>query len=473
MLIGAALLALPLLVNFIYGEDKWLSFVIPISGLLVVGFGLSKVPVKDDSVLAKEGIVLVALVWLLFSAVGATPFVISGYIPNYIDALFETASGFTTSGASICTAVEHFSHGILFWRSFTHFIGGMGVLVFVLAIIPKSKGAMHIYRAESPGPTSSKLVSKMSYTARILYAIYIGMTLIEIVLLLFGKMPLFDSITHAFSTAGTGGFSIKNTGVGYYKSAYIEIVISVFMFLFSINFNFYYLILIGNAKKAVKSEEVISYVIMIALSITAISINLVNSGIAVYENVGSAIKDAAFHVTAISSTTGMSNNVDFNLWPDFSKSILIFLMITGACAGSTGGGIKMARLILFAKISARDIKTLVRPRTVSTIRYEGEIVDEETINNTHSFLSLWFALVIITTIALCLDPCKYDLLSNFTATLTCISNVGPGLNKVGILSNFSGYSWASKLLLTFNMLAGRLELFPMIILFSPSTWKRK
>lgn len=470
MLIFALLFVFPICINFIYGETQLLSFVYPMAGLFVLGLVFSFIKPADKTILAKEGIVIVALSWLILSLVGAVPFVISKTIPNYIDALFETASGLSTTGASVCTDVESFPKSILFWRMFTHFIGGMGVLVFVLAIIPKSRGSMHIFRAESPGPTSSKLVSKLSYTARILYAIYIVMTLVEALLLMAGGMPLFDSVVHSFSTAGTGGFSIKNNGLKYYNSVYIEVVVSIFMFLFSINFNVYYMILIGNVKKALKSEEFIGFTVMVASVIVLIALNLYFSGMALYKNLGIAFKDALFQTTAISSTTGMSNGVDFDQWPTFSKSLLLMLTIIGACAGSTGGGIKLARIMILFKSGVTNVRKMVAPRSVKVLKFEGETIDETTMQNTHTFFSLWFSIVIISVLILSLDG--FDLLTNLSATFACIGNVGPGFQGVGPLQNYSGFSWFSKLILCFDMLAGRLELFPMLILLRPATWKK-
>ena len=470
LLIAGVLLLLPLIINFIYREAFWQSFVYPAAGLILVGLLMSLIRPREKSLLAKEGIVIVALAWLFLSLVGAVPFVISGAIPNYIDALFETASGFTTTGASVLSNVEALPHCILFWRSFTHYLGGMGVLVFVLAVIPKSDGAMHIYRAESPGPTASKLVSKMSYTARILYGIYVAMSVVLFLMLLFGGVPAFDSVMISFSTAGTGGFSITNNGVAAYNSVYVEVVISVFMFLFSINFNVYYLILVGSAKKAFKSEELRWYAIIIFAAIALVTANLYATCKETYASLGGALKDAAFHVTAISSTTGISNNVDFDKWPTFSKAILFVVMVCGAMAGSTGGGIKMGRIMLLFKTCIRDIKKTLHPRSVNTIKFEDEAVDSLTLHNAQTFFSLWFALVVATTIILSIDG--FDLLTNISASITCLNNVGPGFGSVGPLMNYSGYAWYSKLILTFDMLAGRLEIFPMIILMQPSTWRR-
>ena len=471
MLIEALLLLCPMFVGIIYSENTYLDFLIPILALIVIGLPLTCLKSKDKSIYAKEGFVIVSLSWIILSLFGAVPFVLSGAIPNYVDAVFETVSGFTTTGASILSNVEALPQSMLFWRSFTHYIGGMGILVFVLAIMPKyDSGVMHVFRAESPGPSASKLVSKLTFTARILYGIYVVMTLVEIIMLLFGGMPLFDSVVHAFGTAGTGGFSIKNSSIAYYNSTYIEMVIAVFMFLFGINFNIFYLLLIGNFKKILKSEELRTYLIIIVTATLAIALNILS----VTVNFGQAIRYSFFQVTSIGSTTGFVT-ADYDQWPAFSKGIIIVLMIVGACGGSTGGGIKASRLVMLVKSSFADIKRLIHPRAVVPVRYENELLDKNTERNVHTYFTLWIIIVAITTVLLCLDI--NDFLTNFTATLSCIGNIGPGLSNAGIgmvgpTFNFGGYSPFSKVLLSFVMLFGRLEIFPMLILFIPRTWKR-
>ena len=471
LLIEAALLLVPMLVGFIYNENTFVAFLIPIAILIVIGAPLLLIKRKYDSMYAKEGFVTVALAWIVMSIVGALPFVISREIPNYIDAIFETVSGFTTTGASILSDVEALPFSMLFWRSLTHFIGGMGILVFVLAILPKyNSGVMHVFRAESPGPSADRLVSKLSFTARILYGIYVALTIVEMVLLLFGGMPLFDSIVHAFGTAGTGGFSIKNTSIAYYNSAYIEMVIAIFMFLFSLNFNLFYLILIGKFRKAFCSEEIRAFFIIVFTATIAIALNILSS----CANFIEALRFSFFQVTSISSTTGYIS-YDFDKWPAFSKGILIVLMIVGACGGSTGGGIKVSRLVILVKSVTANIKRLVHPRAVVNVKFEGEYLSKDTERNVFSYFIIWILIVAISTLLLCLDV--NDFLTNFTATLSCVGNIGPGLsnaglNMVGPMFNFAGYSWASKVMLSFAMLFGRLEIFPMLILFMPSTWKR-
>ncbi len=464
----AVLLIIPMAVGFLYSENSYLSYLIPIAGLLAIGLPVSLIKVKDKTIYAREGFVIVALVWVIFSLVGALPFVISSTIPNYVDALFETVSGFTTTGATILPEVESMQHSFSFWRCFTHWIGGMGVLVFVLALLPSEGGVIHIFRAESPGPTASKFVSKMKFTARILYGIYIALSIVETVMLLCGGMNLFDSVIHTFSTAGTGGFGSKNASIMAYNSVYIEMVIAVFMFIFSVNFNVFYLMLIGNFKKAFKCEELRAYFIIVVLSTLIIALNILS----ICSDFGQALRYSFFQVTSISSTTGfMSTN--FDTWPALSKSVLLFLMIVGACAGSTGGGIKVSRIILLTKSSVNDVKKMVRPRTVTSIKFEGESVDSDTIRNTKAFLVIWVAIVIVSTILVSADAfVGGDVLSSFTATLTCIGNVGPGLNLLGPTCNFGGLNGFSKIWLSFVMLAGRLEIFPVLMLFSPKTWKR-
>lgn len=470
LLIEAVLLLFPMLIGFIYGENTWSNYLIPIVVLLVIGIPLAFLKIKDRSIYVKEGFITVALVWVLMSLVGAIPFVLSGAIPNYVDALFETVSGFTTTGASIMDgmAVENLTENLpslQFWRLSTHWIGGMGVLVFVLAILPDyNSGVMHVFRAESPGPSVGKLVSKLTHTARILYGIYILMTVTEAILLLCGGMDVYESVLHAFSTAGTGGFGIRSDSIASY-SVYHQMVIAVFMFLFGINFNLYYLILIGNFKKAIKSEEFRIYVILVVSATLIIAINILSLCV----NFGDAIRLSFFQVASISSSTGFSTT-DFNQWPALSKAILVALMIIGACGGSTGGGIKVSRAIILVKSSFSDIRRMLHPRSVVSTKVEGEILSKETERNVHSYFILWIIIVVGCTILLSID-CN-DLLTNFTATLACIGNIGPGLNKVGPSLNFAFYSPYCKLLLSFVMLVGRLEIFPILLALAPKTWKR-
>ena len=469
LVIEAVLLICPLLVGVVYHENTYLSFLIPILGLLAVGLPLSFLRPKDKAIYAKEGFVTVALAWVLLSLVGAVPFVISGEIPNYANALFETASGFTTTGASILKDVESLSKSILFWRSFTHWLGGMGVLVFILAILPNyNAGLTHVFRAESPGPSVGKLVSKLKHTARILYGIYIIMTFAEMIFLLCGGMSFYNSILHAFSTAGTGGFSTMNDSIGAFNSVYIEMVVAVFMFLFGINFNLFYLILIGNFKKAIKSEEFRVYLIIVVGATLAIAVNILS----LCANFGEAVRYAFFQVTSFSSSTGFSS-ADFGKWPEFSRAILIGLMIVGACGGSTGGGMKVSRVIILVKSGFTNLRRLIHPRSVVTTRFEGEPLDKDTERNVHTYFILWVTIVVVCTLLLSIEPTEQnDFLTSFTTTLSCIGNIGPAFSYGGAVSNLAFYSPYSKVMLSLVMLIGRLEIFPIIIMCAPRMWRR-
>ena len=466
MIIEAVLLFFPIFVGFIYSENTFLAFLVPVLGLLAIGIPLSLIKLKDRTIYAKEGFVIVALSWIIMSLFGAIPFVISASIPNYIDAFFETVSGFTTTGGSILTDVESLGMSIQFWRLFTHWIGGMGVLVFVLAILPASdSGIMHVFRAEAPGPSVGKLVSKLTFTARILYGIYMVLTIVEMVFLLLGGMPVFDSVVTAFSTAGTGGFGIKNDSIAGYNSVYIEMVIAVFMLLFSVNFNLFYLILIGNFSKVLRNEELRTFLIIVVVATVSVAINLLSTGLKFW----SAIRYSFFQVSSISSTTGFATT-DFNEWPAYSKAVILFLTIVGATAGSTGGGIKVSRLIILVKSSYKDVKKMLHPRSVVATRFEGQPLERSVERGVRTYFILWIMLVVLGTLILSLD--YNEVFTNFSATLACIGNVGPGFNAVGPLGNYSAYSYFSKIFLSLLMLAGRLEIFPMIILFSPITWKK-
>lgn len=472
MLIEALLLLCPALVGFIYQESEFVSFLIPILILLAIGIPLMLLKTEDNSLYAKEGFVIVSLSWIVLSLVGALPFVISGSIPGYIDAVFETVSGFTTTGASILSGeqIDNMSKGMMFWRLFTHWIGGMGILVFVLAIMPANNaGVMHVFRTESPGPSVGKLASKLRLTARILYGIYIAMTTLEFILLILGDLPVYESLLMSFGTAGTGGFGVRGDSAISYSS-YTQIVIAVFMFLFSINFNAYYFILIGSVRKVFAIEEVRVFFGLVAFATLSIAINLFTAMSKVYSTFGEALKHSFFQVASISSTTGLSS-ADFDLWPDFSKGILLVLTIMGACAGSTGGGMKVSRLIILCKSSASEFKRLIHPRAVVTTKFEGEVLDSKTERNVRTYFILWAMIVVVATLLLTLDSYA-NVFSDFTATLACIGNVGPGLGAVGPTCSYSAYSPYSKILLSFLMLVGRLEIFPMLILFIPRTWRK-
>lgn len=471
LILEGLLLLLPMLVGVIYAENNLIAFLIPALIALCVGFPLTFLKKGDNSIYVKEGFVIVALVWIFMSLIGALPFVISGEIPNFIDAFFETVSGFTTTGASVLSNVEALSRGVMFWRLFTHWIGGMGVLVFVLALVPEhNSGIIRVFQAEAPGPIVGKLVSKLTRTARILYGIYMAMTIIEVIFLLFGGNPFYDSLLLSFTTAGTGGFAIKNTNaMGY--SLYTQMVLAVFMFLFGINFNFYYLILIRCIGKAFKMEEVRWYFIIVIASTLFIAINLLSQ----VENFLTALPLAFFQVATISSTTGITT-ANFDSWPALSRAILTLLTIIGACGGSTGGGIKVARLGILSKTTAKDMKKLLYPRSVSFAKFEGQVITAETERNVKTYFLLWTIIVVVSTLLLSLDyngGQGFDgLYTNFSATLACIGNVGPGFGAVGPMLDYAFYSPFSKILLSFVMLIGRLEIFPILMLFAPRTWKR-
>ena len=467
--IEAALLLLPLLTSLLYSEWRVaLSFLAAVAiaagaGTLLTLFIGKK---RDRTIFAREGFIIVAFAWILMSAIGALPFVFSREIPSFVDAFFETVSGFTTTGASILNDVEVMSHGLLFWRSFTHWVGGMGVLVFIMAIFPSESGrSIHIMRAEMPGPIVGKLVPKIRDTAKILYLIYIGMTALLTILLLCGGMNLFESLIHAFGTAGTGGFGVKADSIGGY-SPYLQWVITVFMLLFGVNFNLYYLFLIRHARSALKSSELWCYLAIVTLSVTAITVNISP----LYGTLSESIRHAAFQVSSIMTTTGYST-VDFNLWPSFSKTLLVVLMFIGGCAGSTAGGLKVSRVMLLFKSIRRDVKRMLHPRSVAVVKLEGKAVDEATIHGSTVYFAVYSALFFLFLLLLSLEP--FDFESTFTAVTACFNNIGPGLGAFGPAASFTAYSPFGKLLLSAAMLLGRLEIFPLLIAFSPSTWTKK
>jgi trk system potassium uptake protein TrkH len=402
------------------------------------------------------------------SLLGCLPFVFSGSIPHFVDALFEIVSGFTTTGSSILSDVEALSHGIMYWRSFSHWLGGMGVLVFLLAVDPGSKGSgftMHLLRAESPGPSVGKLVPKMRKTAAILYLIYIVLTVLNFIFLVAGKMSVFEAVCTALGTAGTGGFGIKNDSMASY-SPYLQNVTTVFMFIFGVNFSCYYLILLGQFKSVFKDEELRLYLGIIFVSITAIVINLGNY----YGSLEETVRHAAFQVATVMSTSGFATT-DFDLWPGFSKAILVGLMFMGACAGSTCGGMRLARVMLLFKNLRRNIRQMMRPNTVQVVRSNSRVVDEKILANTNAYLAAYMLILVASFILISLD--NFSVGTNFTAVVACFNNIGPGLEAVGPTCNFSGFSDFSKLVLIFDMLAGRLEIFPILVLFSKSTWKQR
>lgn len=464
--VEACLLLLPLAVSLIYKEKCWLSFLISIACALALGTVMTLGSrVKSKVIYAKEGFVTVSLAWVLMSAIGALPFVISGEIPSYIDAFFETVSGFTTTGASILTDVESMSKGLLFWRSFTHWIGGMGVLVFVMAIIPSvTDRSIHIIRAEMPGPIVGKIVPKAKNTAKILYIIYVVMTVVEIVLLCIGKMPLFESVVHAFGTAGTGGFGIKADSIAGY-SPYLQWVITVFMFLFGVNFNLYYLILLRKFKSVFRSQELWCYVGIACAAAASIAVNIRS----MYGSASEAIRASAFQVSSIMTTTGYATT-DFDLWPAFSKTVLILLMCIGACAGSTGGGLKVSRVVLLYKMIKKELRHMLHPRSVSVVKFEEKTVSKTILTNVSIYFAVYMVVMISAFLLLSFDG--YSVETNLSAAIACFNNIGPGLADVGPTASYAAYSPFSKIVLSAAMLFGRLEIFPMLFLFSKSSWSK-
>lgn len=461
--IEAVLLLPPIFVAMIYQEAAGYRYVVVMLLCLISGMLISYKKPENPVFYLKDGCVATALSWIVLSIFGALPFYLTGEIPSYLDALFETISGFTTTGASILSDVESLNRCSLFWRSFTHWIGGMGVLVFLLAIIPMTGGShMNLMRAESPGPTVGKLVPKVKSTARILYLIYFGMTVVEIILLLIGKMPLFDAITLSFGTAGTGGFGVLNDSLASY-TMYQQWIVTIFMILFGINFNLYYLLLFGQVKNALKMEEVRYYLIIILSAITFVTVNIMETS----TNIFRALLDASFQVSSIITTTGFST-VDFNTWNQSCKTVLILLMFIGACAGSTGGGIKVSRFVILFKTVLKELHSYIHPKSIKKISYEGKALEHEVLRATNVYM-ITFITVFFTSVLL-ISMEGNDFTTNFTAVAATINNIGPGLELVGPTENFGHFGPFSKLILMFDMLAGRLELFPLLILFHPAVW---
>ena len=458
-----------LLISLFSGEQSAVyGFLVAIAAIILAAlllFGLCrKAPKALD---AREGMVCVGIGWLVLSLFGCLPFFVSREIPRFIDAFFEIVSGFTTTGSSILPSVEALSKGLLYWRSFSHWLGGMGVLVFLLAIAPGSKDkgfTMHLLRAESPGPSVGKLVPRMRKTAIILYVIYVVLTVVNIIFLLCGRMSLLEAVCTAFGTAGTGGFGIKNDSMASY-SPYLQNVTTIFMALFGVNFSCYYLLLLGQFKNVFKDEELRTYLGMILAAIVLITLNIRS----LYSTLGETLRHAAFTVSTIITTTGFATT-DFDLWPAFSKSIIMFLMIVGACAGSTGGGLKIARLLILLKSLRRNITKVLNPKKVRLVRNNGQVINETVIENTNAYLAAYIMIIIFSYILISLDG--FSVGTNLTAVLACFNNIGPGLEAVGPTCNFSAFGDFSKLILSLDMLAGRLEIFPILLLFSRSTWKR-
>ena len=457
-------LLLPSLTAVIYKEKTFISYITVAFSCFVLGTVLTWKKPEDHVFYLKEGCVATALSWIVLSLSGAFPFVLTGEIPHFMDALFETVSGFTTTGSSILSNVEALSRSSLMWRAFTHWVGGMGVLVFLLAIIPMSGGSnINLMKAESPGPSVGKLVPKIRSTARILYMIYIGLGIIMFLMLLLGKMPVFDALTTTFGTAGTGGFGIKNDSIAGY-SPYIQWVITIFMLLFGVNFNAYYLILFHDIKKAFKMEEVRWYFTIIFLSAFVIFTDLMQF----YPSLGDAVRDSFFQVASIITTTGFAT-ADFNLWSATSKSTLVLLMFVGACAGSTGGGLKVSRLMILIKTIFKELTSYTHPKSIVKIKMDEKPIEHEVVRSANVYFITYMIIFVIS--VFCLTFENIDLISIFTAVAATFNNIGPGLEMVGPTSNFGHFTDFSKLVMIFDMLAGRLELFPLLMLFHPELWK--
>ena len=467
LLLLAAFLLLPLIVGLIYGENV-LGFALTIALSAALGLALLLcLKPKSTEIYAREGFAAVGLVWITLGLVGALPLVLSGDVPHYIDAVFEVTSGFTTTGASVLPNVEALSRSGQFWRIFTHWLGGMGVLVFVMAVMPLSGDrSMHIMRAEVPGPTVGKLVPRARKTAMILYLIYLGLTLAETVFLLFGGMSFYEALLHAFASAGTGGFSTRAASIGAFNSAYIEIVIGVFLILFGTNFNLYYLVLAGRAKDALKSEELHWLWGIVACSVAAIAVGIRP----IYGSIATALRHAFFNVTTIISTTGFGTE-DYTKWPGYVQTLLVVLMLIGGCAGSSGGGLKISRVVLLVKTAMADVRKMVRPRSVSRVSMDGQRVSRETTSAVYTYFALYMLILLGCAFLVSFDG--YDFATNFTAALSCMSNIGPGLSLIGPKGSFGIFSDFSKIVMTVTMLCGRLEIYAILLLFAPSTWRSK
>ncbi len=468
LFVEAAAMLLPLLVSILYGQNDAHAFLISIG--VTAGAGLLMIMLtrgdRQKNLQAREGFAIVAATWIMLSLFGALPFMISGAIPNLGDALFETISGFTTTGATILANIEILPRGILFWRSFTHWVGGMGVLILFLALLPSmGERSIQLLRAESPGPSPSKLVPRIGATAKILYTIYLVLTVMEIIILKFAGMPFFDSVVHAMGTAGTGGFSIKNASIGAYGNTAAEIVIGVFMMLFGVNFAIYYQMLKKEYGKVMRNTELLTYLGIVGVSVALITANIRP----MYDKLGQALNHAFFQVSSIITTTGYATT-DYNYWPDFSKMIIVTLMIVGACAGSTGGGVKVMRVVILFKAIAREIRKIIHPRAVNIVRVDGQALGEDVLASCMQFFSAYVCILIGGTLVVSLDNTGFT--TSFTAVLSCISNVGPGLEMVGPAGNFESFSYLSKAVMSLCMLIGRLEIFPILVMLAPSSWKK-
>ena len=466
--VAALLLLIPAVVAIIYKEtEQFFAFFITAIAAFAIGLFIGLITkTKNRVIYAKDGFIITALAWIVMALVGAVPFVISGDIPSYIDAVFETVSGFTTTGASILTNVEAMSRSMLFWRSFTHWIGGMGVLVFIMAIIPNlTDRSIHIMRAEMPGPVIGKLVPRVKDTAKILYLIYIFLTVLQTVLLLAGGMSLFDSLVHTFGTAGTGGFGTKADSIASY-SPDCQWVIAIFMLIFGVNFNLYYLLLLRRIRTALKSSELWCYISIVFVSVAAITVNIAP----IYKNFSTALRNSTFQVASIISTTGFAT-ADFDLWPGLSKAILLLLMFCGACAGSTAGGLKVSRVVMLFKSVTKEIRKMLHPRSIGKVHFEGKSVEDSTLSGVSTYFVIYIICFFMIFFLISFVPLGLE--TNFSAVAACFNNIGPGFSAVGPTASYAGYTGFSKIILSFAMLLGRLEIFPIVVFLSPRTWIKK
>lgn len=465
--VEGAVLLIPAFVAFLYGESDAIQFLIVSAVLGAIFFIFGRKRPENKVIYAKEGLVIVGLAWILWSLFGALPFVLTGSIPSYVDAFFETVSGFTTTGSTILTDIEALPKGVAFWRSLTHWIGGMGVLVFVMMLTSlDDEHSMHLMRAEVPGPEADKLVPKARATARILYLMYFVLTAAEVVFLMFGGMSFYDALLHSFSTAGTGGFSNRNASVAYYDSAYIDGVITVFMILFGVNFNLYFLIRLKNWKDALKNEELHAYLGIIAGAVAIVTVNILG----IYGNIVHAFRYASFQVASVITTTGFCT-ADFNLWPELSKVVLLGIMAIGACAGSTGGGIKVSRFLILVKSIKQEVRRMLHPKAVTIVKINGKRVGNDTIRSVYIYFISYILVMMVSILLVSIN--NFDFATTFSSVLTTLNNVGPGISMVGPVENFHMFSPLSKLVFCMDMLLGRLEIFPYLLLMSPELWRRR
>lgn len=467
MLVGSATFLLPCIVSLYYKEFQCaMSFFIVAFAVAIISLPLAIIKPKNKHMYAREGLVIVALMWVIYPIFGALPFYISGAIPNFIDAIFESISGFTTTGSTILTDIENLPNGILFWRTFTHWIGGMGVLVFAIAIFPSSNDSMYLMRAECAGPQVGKIVPKGKNSARYLYSIYLGLTVLTTIFLILGGMPVFDSICHAMSTAGTGGFGLKNNSIVYYNSTYIDVVLTISMLLFGINFNMYYFLITKRLKDVFKNTELRVYLLIILIATILITIEIYP----IYKNVFTSLRFSSFQVVSIITSAGFAT-ADYCQWSMLSQTILVILMFIGGCAGSTSGGLKVQRFIIMFKSAKKSIKQTLNPKSINIVTSDDKFLDISIVHGVHAYLIIYLGFFLVSLLLISLN--NVDFSTSFTAVTTCINNIGPGLARVGPTENFSFFSNFSKIVLSIDMLLGRLECFPIIILFSPAIWRKK